>query len=967
MVAHRLTMLVLVVMVTASSVYGQEASIVGTVMDQSKAVIPGATIMATDLETGRQFTAVSDERGEYRIPGMTPGRFKVQAELSGFTTVVVPLVELLVGQNGTVPFVLTVASLSETLTVAGQAPLVDTRSTQIAGNVDRRQMEELPLSGRNWMELAMLVKGVTANDVGKGLPGATRDGDFEVNLDGQQVTQHVSWTSIFSQPGLSREAIAEYQIATNLFDVTQGRSAGMQVQAITRAGTNTLSGDVYGYFRNDTFNAADFVAKKVLPYSNQQVGGSIGGPIVLNKIQYFATYEYERQPNALFIQPPGYSDSLLLDDKLTQKRFLIRGDYQLSGKDHILARFTSYYAQEPYGELTSGTSTNSTAVFPDYAANDPRDDNATAVTWSRVLSSTMVQEVKFSQFHYHWNHTPAQGVPLTPLYSFPGLAIGARNNYPEEFWQNQPGVRYDLTWHRNTHDLKIGAEYMRYRDTGWWLDYSRGTYVFGSLPSDIASRVPLSAWNDPSKWNLSGLDSIALRFTQAFAQYGGGEMGNCPDPTGCGNWSLDIPRPTYGIWIGDTWRANPRLTVNIGARYDLDNGVLAPPLVKPTSIVINNGYQTVDIGYDTSLRDLRNFSPRGGATYKVDDAGNLIIRGGSGLYFGIPMSELAFTEQLFNGQRVLFNTWNNDGLPGFVGNPTRGVTAAQVLAGQVPLPAQSPYVISHDYRFPSLWQSSIGFQKQLSSLMGLDADLIYYRGYHEANHYDPNVFYDPVTGFNLPPNKFGRPYPAFSTVTMFASNGRRDDLHLATSFTRRYAKNFQFGLTYTLMFFRNDTSTSDSGLYAQPNANFCVECEFGRAGDFQRHTLRLNGVYALPYGFGLAGSFFFGSGNYFQITHPGNPYGDVGGSRIAADGSIIPRDSFQGAALSKLDLRLTKQIKLVGKARVDLIAELFNVFNHTNYGGYNLVQGTPTFGQPVQNIANTYLPRTGQFAFKVSF
>ena len=203
----------------------------------------------------------------------------------------------------------------------------------------------------------MLVKGVTANDVGKGLPGATRDGDFELNLDGQQVTQHVSWTSIFAQPGLSREAIAEYQVITNLFDVTQGRSAGMQVQAITRAGTNTMSGTMYGYFRNDAFNAADFVAKKVLPYSNQQVGGSLGGPILLNKLHYFTTYEYERQPNTIVIQPPGYSSNILISDKLTQNRFLMRGDYQLSSKDHLSARFTERLCRSAnIMWLTPGTS-----------------------------------------------------------------------------------------------------------------------------------------------------------------------------------------------------------------------------------------------------------------------------------------------------------------------------------------------------------------------------------------------------------------------------------------------------------------------------------------------------------------------------------------------------------------------------------------------------------------------------------
>ena len=155
------------------------------------------------------------------------------------------------------PFNMKVASLAETLTVTAESPLVDISSTQVAGNVDRRQMEELPLQGRNWMELAMQVKGITANAVDT-TPGV-RDRQFQLNLDGQEITQQVAGSG-FGQPKFSREAIAEFQVVTNLFDITQGRSLGIQVQAISRSGTNNLDGSVYGYFRDDKFNAKDFIA-----------------------------------------------------------------------------------------------------------------------------------------------------------------------------------------------------------------------------------------------------------------------------------------------------------------------------------------------------------------------------------------------------------------------------------------------------------------------------------------------------------------------------------------------------------------------------------------------------------------------------------------------------------------------------------------------------------------------------------
>ena len=146
----------LVVLLAGVPAFAQEASVTGTATDETKAVLPGVTVTAIELANGAQFTSVTDVRGEYRLLQMPPGRYKLQAELSGFTTVIVSEIQLLVGQNAAVPLVLKLAQVSETLTVTGEAPLVDISSSQVAGNVDPRQMEELPLQGRNWMELSKM-------------------------------------------------------------------------------------------------------------------------------------------------------------------------------------------------------------------------------------------------------------------------------------------------------------------------------------------------------------------------------------------------------------------------------------------------------------------------------------------------------------------------------------------------------------------------------------------------------------------------------------------------------------------------------------------------------------------------------------------------------------------------------------------------------------------------------------------
>jgi len=251
----RSVVLVVFAFLFGSSAYAQQASIVGTAMDESKAVLPGVNVTATDQAAGRTLTAVTDAKGQYLLQNMPPGKYTVQAELSGFQTVMFKDIELLVGQNATVAFTLKLASVTETLTVIGETPLVDTTSSQVAGNVDRRQMEQLPLQGRNWMELSKLVKGVTANDVGNSIGTGAMDDLWQLNLDGQQITQKVAGSG-FGQPKFSRESIAEFQIVTNMFDITQGRSAGMEIQAISKSGTNALSGSTYGYFRSDSLNSS---------------------------------------------------------------------------------------------------------------------------------------------------------------------------------------------------------------------------------------------------------------------------------------------------------------------------------------------------------------------------------------------------------------------------------------------------------------------------------------------------------------------------------------------------------------------------------------------------------------------------------------------------------------------------------------------------------------------------------------
>lgn len=923
----------------AARAVAQDGSIIGQVQDEGRGVLPGVTVTAVALDTGRQFVDVSNERGDYRLVGLPATRYKVTAELTGFATSTLSEVELLVGQNATIAFTMKLAGLNENVTVTGEAPLVDTRQAQVAGNVDRRQMEALPINGRNWLALSTMVKGVTANTV-TDTPGTNRISAFRVNLDGQEITQETSVAG-FGQPGISRDAIAEYQIVTNLFDVTMGRSVGLQVQAVSRSGSNIFTGSTFGNFRSDRFNAADVYTNKVLPYSNQQVGGSQGGPLIKDKLHYFGSYEYQREPNTTVLGPAPYGgQTIQLPSDIYQHMFMGKLDLQMTANDHLALRESGSRWDNP----------NQFAGGPTRGAERYRDSDFANFTWSRVIHSNLLQEVKAGYFMYRFLNVPLARGPQTPEYVFPALTIGPNWNYPEDFNQQHFTTSYNLKWHVGEHDFKVGSEIRVGSDHGWWRARQRGQMFFGSTPSDFAARFPLAAWNDPSAWNFAGLDASALRYDIYYARDD--------------NWDFSQPRPMYAGWIGDTWAVHPRLTLNLGLRYDVAWQDFIAEGVTPTSVIINNGFSTADYGYRNDIRDLNNIAPRVGFAWNATADNRLVIRGGSGIFQATQGSNQAIDQQLWNGQRVVVASFPNDGRPGFIADPTRGLTAQQVLSGSVALPPQTVSVIDKNYQMPFMWQSMLGFQKQLGDVLGVDADLIYQRGYNEDMQVDPNVFYDPVTGFPRPPSVAGRPNPSYGPINLKQSTGRSNYLALASSLNRRFRNKFQVGMTYTLMFYRNDTGIGVAGYGNQQLNPFNIDMDWGRSAEFQRHTVNANGLWSLPYGIMLAGSFHYGSGNYSTITSPNDPLGQVNGARrVLADLTVLPRNTFLNDPWQSFDLRVSKDFPIRGRVKLSAVAEVFNAYNYARFNR-NTIYNNANFGKATSAGATS---RTGQFSFRLAF
>jgi len=233
---------------------------------------------------------VTDQRGAYRIP-VRIGVYKITAELAGFKAVTRDGVELLVGQTATINLQMATGGVTESLTVTAEAPLIETATSSLGTSMDPRRCRSCRRRAATgcrspcWhLETGPTIRGATP------VQDRVDVREFQLNVDGMQVTSNLGTGN---QSRYSNDSIAEFQFISSRFDATQGRSSGVQVNAVTKSGTNKFSGSLVGNFRNSALNAADPVLLQVVPYSDQQISGTYGGPIVHDKLHFFANYEYE--------------------------------------------------------------------------------------------------------------------------------------------------------------------------------------------------------------------------------------------------------------------------------------------------------------------------------------------------------------------------------------------------------------------------------------------------------------------------------------------------------------------------------------------------------------------------------------------------------------------------------------------------------------------------------------------------
>ncbi len=609
----QIALLVSLLAVPAIPVSAQEtinyASLSGRITDPQGAVVGGARVTARQTETNIAREAVTGSEGRFRFPYLRLGPYEITVRQSGFAETTRRL-DLTVGSAFDLAISLRLESVAESVTVTGAATVLESARSQIAGTVSRTEVANLPLNGRNFLDIALLVPGVSPTNVGgtqlfaetSAVPGTGLSIGSQRNFSNNFIVDGLSAND--DAAGLSGmpygvDAVDQFQVVTSGGQAEFGRALGGYVNVVTRSGTNAARGDLYGYFRDDKFNAENPLLVQQgstitkLPMSQQQYGGSLGGPVSKNRTFFFANAEQRLldqtglatilDPNVAIVNARlaavGYPGSRvatgIYPNPVHSVNVLGKIDHQFNGSDHFSVRYSLY-------DVTSSNSRGAGALnAPSASAGLDNQDQTVAFSNTLTLSPTTVNETR-AQFAYGDLLAPPTD-PVGPAVSIAGVAsFGTLSGSPTGRLNKMYQVVNNLSHQAGAHALRAGVDFLYNDDKITYPRSVRGAYTFSSLANFLTGT-----------YNNAG-------FTQTF-----------------GESVVLQTNANFGLYAQDEWRASSTLTLNAGLRYDLQF-------------------------LETISTDTNNVSPRVGFAWTPFAARNTIVRGSAGLFYDrVPLRALA--------------------------------------------------------------------------------------------------------------------------------------------------------------------------------------------------------------------------------------------------------------------------------------------------------------------------------------
>jgi outer membrane receptor protein involved in Fe transport len=909
-------------------------TIQGTVTDQSQAVVPGAQVVATFKATGATRTITTNDTGAYRFDFVPAGAYQVRVTKQGFATVV-ENTELLVEQSATVNVTLSPGAATEVVEVSGAAPLVDVTKTSVSQDITPKEVEDLPLAGRDAANLAYLVPGVKAADSYD--PTKNRYAILSVNgSDGRNINTTINGVdnkdntvggAVMQMP---LEAVQEFQISTQRFSAENGRSQGAAINMITKSGTNVYHGSVFGYFRDAALQTAQKVANgdgtstsQSPDYSRQFFGGSIGGPVVKDKLFGFFAIERQRESQSLSEATTAYNElvlakqnnlaaepALAIPRPFHEWRYNGRLDYTINNKNSAYISYSSQANDSlndqsgDTGDLTEGNFTTNHLQLANFTLNSQ-------------FSPSLVNQFTFG-FQY-WNNLIASKISA-PLVTFPDASFGTNGNVPQQSFQRKWQFKDDISKTIGRHTFKAGVDYIYNPVEGGFFEFNSTLEAdFLVDPSCILGVAPnATAGCGPSN------------YPQGFATPGlvGGMSFSNGDPY------FLVPTKQLGFYGQDDWKVNNRLTLNLGLRWDRDfnwfgsdditksrsyQSLLAIASINPIA-----AYNTRHIAQD----DKKDFSPRIGFAYDLTGAGKHVLRGGFGLYFGNTFQNVPlFMEQLANPtifQTVLSLSAPTDTLPcgGTLGSFS--YSQANIAAQEACLPGPSSAaaagsvgrLMDPNFRNPVSEEFNAGYSWALNNNSVFEAEYTHVLNLHEDKtiNIDQKVVTGtdtsgtPCTSPGLPSGcnmnyanvNLTRPLSAaFATAgqPVLASlrsdesinRSRYDGINL--SFRQRMSHRFSLIANYTLSwaygYDGGGGPTTAFRNYARNGYFPFASYEWGPSANDERHHITLAGMVDLPKGFQFAPILQFGTARPYNLTNSYNTINAGGGTAAAV---VVPNN-----------------------------------------------------------------------------
>jgi hypothetical protein len=925
----------------------------GTVRDSNGNPIPGVTVEGRNEETGLVATDVTGSDGMYRLLNLPTGRYTLTASLSGMGTVTRPGLRLVLGSTPSVDFSLS-ATAAETITVTAAAPIVEVTNTASATTIDAEQLKGMPSGGRDFKQLALLAPQTKIEgERGTLSISGERGINTSVMVDGVDYNNPFFGGAAGGAEGraplsLSQESIKEFSVITNGASVEFGRSGGGFVNVITKSGTNQLRGSAF-YFLQPQDLIADFAnGRKPGDQEKSQFGGSIGGPIMRDRLFFFGSYDQQDQQLTVPINP-----AVLDADIFAKYPMLASPPEYVQTKDGSVAFGRLDFQATPSqrfmlrGNFVDYDGKNGTSASPNNAESnnglEGMQTEAYVGQYSATFGSNFINDFNAT---FVTEDTPRQdkglGLPTVLLGSF---GYGEISFLPIVSTVERTAFSDTFSYIWNDHVLKAGLDY---NDTsvdqifkGNW----RGVFVFNNKADLLAG-----------KW----------------AQYRqfGGLGGLTADQAG----GVSFGQKETALFIQDQWFVNSNLTVTAGLRWEkLDNP--DNPVLNSRSVNANGSFNL-----DGQIPDVDDqFSPRLGISWSPD-ANRTVIRAAVGRYWSRTPALLfaqLFSSNGLRGVQYQINVGNFTNGPTDPLSPPWGASWTPVGVEfidftQIPTPTRLPvFAIDPDYTNPRTDRATVMVERELARETAVGLELTYAEASHLERLTNLNLQYDGTLGPNgMPRYSSTRPNPFYANITTYVSDAESEYQALSATFRRRFAETFRLYAALTWSEDRDNDSNERnfSGIQAEDVND--LDLNWGYSNRDQRWRGNINGIWDTPWwGIQLAGSYRYNTGSPFTAVRGDDANNDtVRTDRPTIGGVHFGRNTFRQPDFQTLDLRLGKEFQLAGYGSLSLFADCFNCMDEENWFVSNPTWGTGQTPNSSFGLANNPgTPRTIQLAARFDF